>query len=51
MRSFCHQRWTFWQKVDNLAAKIRLAQMLQDGGCKRKVRVQATYNYVTTLFN
>ena len=33
-----HLMWTEWQKVDNLAEKFRLAQMLQDRGCKRKVR-------------
>ena len=30
-----HLMWTKWQKVDNLAEKFRLAQMLQDRGRKR----------------
>ena len=51
-------KWTFWQNMDILShlvailADIRhLAQMLQLQGCKRKVRVQATYTTLQTLFN
>ena len=49
--TYCHPRWTFWQRVDILAEKNGLAQMLQDRGCKRKVRVEATHRTLQTLFN